>query len=97
MADYTVDRDMQYPAATMAIRRLAKRLETNKALAKKVKRWERMLFVKGLVAQLSFTQKATARRSRNQIVLVRVLKSAPTVPVKGQYTPPDSSALNWGC
>jgi hypothetical protein len=49
MADYTVDRDMQYPAVTMAIRRLAKRLETNKALAKKVKRVERMLFVKGLL------------------------------------------------
>jgi hypothetical protein len=45
MADYTVDRDMQYPAVTMAIRRLAKRLETNKALAKKVKRVEKMLFV----------------------------------------------------
>ncbi len=34
---------------TMAIRRLAKRLETDKALAKKVKRVERMLFVKGLL------------------------------------------------
>jgi hypothetical protein len=36
---------MQYPAVTMAIRRLAKRLETDKALARKVKRVERMLFV----------------------------------------------------
>jgi hypothetical protein len=46
MADYTVDRDMQYPAETMAICRLAKRLETDKALARKVKRVEKMLFVK---------------------------------------------------
>jgi len=30
----------------MAIRRLAKRLETDKALARKVKRVEKMLFVK---------------------------------------------------
>jgi putative transposase len=37
---------MQYPAVTMAIRRLAKRLETDSTLAKKVKRVERMLFVK---------------------------------------------------
>ena len=37
---------MQYPAVTMAIRRLAKRLETDKSLARKVKRAERMLFVK---------------------------------------------------
>jgi hypothetical protein len=37
---------MQYPAVTMAIRRLAKRLETDKGLARKVKRVERMLFVK---------------------------------------------------
>jgi putative transposase len=37
---------MQYPAVTMAIRRLAKRLETDKALAKKVNRVERILFVK---------------------------------------------------
>jgi hypothetical protein len=37
---------MQYPAVTMTIRRLAKRLETAEALAKKVKRVERMLFVK---------------------------------------------------
>ena len=37
---------MQYPAVTMAIRRLAKRLETDKALAKKVNRVERTLFVK---------------------------------------------------
>jgi hypothetical protein len=37
---------MQYPAVTMAIRRLAKRLETDKALARKVKRVEKMLFVK---------------------------------------------------
>jgi hypothetical protein len=37
---------MQYPAVAMAIRCLAKRLETDKALAKKVKRVERMLFVK---------------------------------------------------
>jgi hypothetical protein len=36
---------MQYPAVTMAIRRLAKRLEDNKALARKVKRVEKMLFV----------------------------------------------------
>jgi hypothetical protein len=34
---------MQYPAVTIAIRRLAKRLETDKAWAKKVKRGERML------------------------------------------------------
>ena len=37
---------MQYPAVTMAIRRLAKRLETDKALARKVKRVEKMLFIK---------------------------------------------------
>ena len=37
---------MQYPAVTMAIRRLAKRLETDKALAKKVNRVERTLFAK---------------------------------------------------
>ena len=37
---------MQYPAVTMAIRRLAKRWETAKALARKVKRVEKMLFVK---------------------------------------------------
>ena len=36
---------MQYPAVTMAIRRLAKRLEDDKALARKVKRVEKMLFV----------------------------------------------------
>jgi chromosomal replication initiation ATPase DnaA len=36
---------MQYPAVTMAIRRLAKRLETDKALARKVKRVETMLFI----------------------------------------------------
>src|ERR1700722_5057547 len=40
---------MQYPAVTMAIRRLAKRLESDKALAKKVKRVERILFVKGVL------------------------------------------------
>ncbi len=32
--------------AVMAIRRLAKRLETDKALARKVKRVEKMLFAK---------------------------------------------------
>jgi hypothetical protein len=37
---------MQYPAVTMAIRRLAKRLETDKALTRKVKRVKIMLFVK---------------------------------------------------
>jgi len=37
---------MQYPAVTMATRRLAKRLEDDKALARKMKRVERMLFVK---------------------------------------------------
>jgi hypothetical protein len=37
---------MQYPAVTMAIRRLAKRLEDDKALARKVKRVDKMLFVK---------------------------------------------------
>jgi putative transposase len=37
---------MQYPAVTMAIRRLAKRLETDKTLARKVKRVEKMLFIK---------------------------------------------------
>jgi hypothetical protein len=37
---------MQYPVVTMAIRRLAKRLETKKALARKVKRVEKMLLVK---------------------------------------------------
>jgi putative transposase len=36
---------MQYPAVTMAIRRFANRLETDRALAKKIKRLERMLFV----------------------------------------------------
>jgi hypothetical protein len=36
---------MQYPAVTMAIRRLAKRLETDKPLAIKVKRVEKMLLV----------------------------------------------------
>jgi len=33
----------------MAIRRLAKHLETDKALAKKVNRVERMLFVEGVL------------------------------------------------
>jgi hypothetical protein len=37
---------MQCPAVTVAIRRLAKRLETDKPFAKKVKRVEKMLFVK---------------------------------------------------
>jgi hypothetical protein len=37
---------MQYPAVTIAIRRFAKRLEANAALAKKIKRLEGMLFVK---------------------------------------------------
>ena len=37
---------MQYPAVTMAIRRFGKRLETDKNLAKKVKRLTRMLLVK---------------------------------------------------
>jgi hypothetical protein len=36
---------MQYPAVTMAIRRLAKSLETDKPLAIKVKRVEKMLLV----------------------------------------------------
>jgi hypothetical protein len=36
---------MQYPAVTMAIRRLGKGLETNKALARKVKRVEKMLLM----------------------------------------------------
>jgi hypothetical protein len=36
---------MQYPAV-MAIRHLAKRLETGKTLARKVKRVEKMLFVR---------------------------------------------------
>jgi hypothetical protein len=34
---------------TMAIRRLAKRLETDKALARKVKRLAKLLFVKGVL------------------------------------------------
>lgn len=37
---------MQYPAVTMAIRRLATRLESDKNLAKKIKRLNRMLLVK---------------------------------------------------
>jgi hypothetical protein len=37
---------MQYPAATMAVRRFAKRLESDAALAKKVKRLRAMLLVK---------------------------------------------------
>lgn len=37
---------MQYPAVTMAVRRFSKRLETDKALAKKVGRLSRMLLVK---------------------------------------------------
>jgi hypothetical protein len=37
---------MQYPAVAMAICRLAKRWETATALARKVKRVEKMLFVK---------------------------------------------------
>jgi chromosomal replication initiation ATPase DnaA len=37
---------MRYSAVTMAIRPLAKRLETDKALARKVKRVEKILFVK---------------------------------------------------
>lgn len=37
---------MQYPAVTMAIRRFAKRLETDRALAKKIKRLEKMLLSK---------------------------------------------------
>ena len=37
---------MQYPAVTMAIRRLAKGWETDKALARKLKRAEKMLLVK---------------------------------------------------
>jgi hypothetical protein len=37
---------MQYPAVTMAIRRFGKRLESDKALAKKVKRLSKLLFVK---------------------------------------------------
>jgi hypothetical protein len=36
---------MQYPAVTMVIRRLAKRWETDKALARKLKRVEKILFV----------------------------------------------------
>jgi hypothetical protein len=36
---------MQYPAVTMVIRRLAKRWETDKALARKLKRLEKILFV----------------------------------------------------
>ena len=37
---------MQYPAVTMAVRRFAKRLETDKALAKKMNRVRKMLLVK---------------------------------------------------
>ena len=37
---------MQYPAVTMAVRRFAKRLESDKTLAKKVKRLNTMLLVK---------------------------------------------------
>ena len=40
---------MQYPAVTMAVRRFAKRLETDKALAKKVSNLSRMLFVNGVL------------------------------------------------
>jgi hypothetical protein len=40
---------MQYPAVRMGIRRLAKRLETDKPFAKKVKRVEKMLFVKDVI------------------------------------------------
>jgi hypothetical protein len=40
---------MQYPAVTMAIRRLAKGWETDKTVARKVKRVEKMLFVNGLL------------------------------------------------
>jgi hypothetical protein len=36
---------MQYPAATVAIRRFANQLETDRALATKIKRLDRMLFV----------------------------------------------------
>jgi putative transposase len=38
--------DMQYPAVTMAIRRFGKRLESDEALGKRVKRLSRMLLVK---------------------------------------------------
>ena len=64
MADYTVNGDMQYPAVTMAIRRLAKGLETNKALAKKVKRWERILFVKTWPLLRLFAILVSRRRPR---------------------------------
>jgi hypothetical protein len=37
---------MEYAAATMAIRRLAKRLETDKPFAKRVKRVEKRLLLK---------------------------------------------------
>ena len=37
---------MQYPAATMAIRRFARRLEGDKSLTKKVKRLNKLLLVK---------------------------------------------------
>jgi hypothetical protein len=37
---------MQYPAVTMAIRRFAKRLETNRDLARKIKRLKKMLLIK---------------------------------------------------
>ena len=37
---------MQYPAVTMAIRRFGKRLESDKSLAKKVKRLNKLLLVK---------------------------------------------------
>jgi hypothetical protein len=36
---------MQYPAMTMAIRRMAKRLETKKTLARKIKHVETVLFI----------------------------------------------------
>jgi putative transposase len=37
---------MQYPAVTMAVRRFAKRLETDRALARQIKRAQRLLLVK---------------------------------------------------
>jgi chromosomal replication initiation ATPase DnaA len=37
---------MQYPAVTMAIRRFAKQLETDKALANTIKLLKKMLYIK---------------------------------------------------
>ena len=51
---------MQYPAVTMAIRRFAKRLEANAALAKKIKRLEGMLFVKYVAPLLRRTKIRTS-------------------------------------